>query len=300
MHAVSSMTGYAVAEGLSPLGKISVECRAVNSRFLDLTLRMDESLRFAEGLVREQIQKRVTRGKMEVRISLKASEAGIPSALNEPALRRIAELQETVRRVIPETPVLTVAELLEMPGIAETASTDREALAESLLQVLDDALTAFTAARLREGEALARVLLDYCSQMEATVEDVRAEIPRIIAHIEGKLTERLEDALAAALTEKSTLTREEVSDRIRQEVTLYAIRLDVDEEMNRLVTHLNEVRRILEKGGPVGRRLDFMAQEMNREANTLGSKAAAIEMTNASMALKVLIEQLREQIQNLE
>ena len=136
--------------------------------------------------------------------------------------------------------------------------------------------------------------------MEATVEEVRAEIPRIIAHVEGKLTERLEDALASALTEKSTLTREEVSDRIRQEVTLYAIRLDVDEEMNRLVTHLNEVRRILEKGGPVGRRLDFMAQEMNREANTLGSKAAAIEMTNASMALKVVIEQLREQIQNLE
>ncbi len=300
MHAVSSMTGYAVAEGLSPLGKISVECRAVNSRFLDLTLRMDESLRFADGLVREQIQKRVARGKMEVRISLKASEAGLPTSLNEAALRRIAELQASIRKVIPETPPLTVAELLEMPGIAETAGADRDELAASILKVLDEALTAFSAARRREGEALAKVLLDYCAQMEATVEEVRAEIPRIIAHVEGKLTERLEDALASALTEKSTLTREEVSDRIRQEVTLYAIRLDVDEEMNRLVTHLNEVRRILEKGGPVGRRLDFMAQEMNREANTLGSKAAAIEITNASMALKVVIEQLREQIQNLE
>lgn len=300
MHAVSSMTGYAAAEGLSPLGKISVECRAVNSRFLDLTLRMDESLRFADGLVREQIQKRVARGKMEVRISLKASEAGLPTSLNEAALRRIAELQASIRKVIPETPPLTVAELLEMPGIAETAGADRDELAASILKVLDEALTAFSAARRREGEALAKVLLDYCAQMEATVEEVRAAIPRIIAHVEGKLTERLEDALASALTEKSTLTREEVSDRIRQEVTLYAIRLDVDEEMNRLVTHLNEVRRILEKGGPVGRRLDFMAQEMNREANTLGSKAAAIEMTNASMALKVVIEQLREQIQNLE
>lgn len=300
MHAVSSMTGYAVAEDLSPLGKISVECRAVNSRFLDLTLRMDESLRFADGLVREQIQKRVARGKMEVRISLKASEAGLPTALNDSALRRIAELQASIRKVIPETPPLTVAELLEMPGIAETGGADRDELAASILKVLDEALTAFSAARRREGEALAKVLLDYCAQMEATVEEVRAAIPRIIAHVEGKLTERLEDALASALTEKSTLTREEVSDRIRQEVTLYAIRLDVDEEMNRLVTHLNEVRRILEKGGPVGRRLDFMAQEMNREANTLGSKAAAIEMTNASMALKVVIEQLREQIQNLE
>lgn len=300
MHAVSSMTGYAVAEGLSPLGKILIECRAVNSRFLDLTLRMDESLRFADGLVREQIQKRVARGKMEVRISLKASDAGLPTALNDSALRRIAELQASIRKVIPETPPLTVAELLEMPGIAETGGADRDELAASILKVLDEALTALSAARRREGEALAKVLLDYCAQMEATVEEVRAEIPRIIAHVEGKLTERLEDALASALTEKSTLTREEVSDRIRQEVTLYAIRLDVDEEMNRLVTHLNEVRRILEKGGPVGRRLDFMAQEMNREANTLGSKAAAIEMTNASMALKVVIEQLREQIQNLE
>lgn len=145
MHAVSSMTGYAVAEGLSPLGKISVECRAVNSRFLDLTLRMDESLRFADGLVREQIQKRVARGKMEVRISLKASEAGLPTSLNEAALRRIAELQASIRKVIPETPPLTVAELLEMPGIAETAGADRDELAASILKVLDEALTAFSA-----------------------------------------------------------------------------------------------------------------------------------------------------------
>lgn len=300
MNAVSSMTGYAVADGLSPLGKITVECRAVNSRFLDLTLRMDEALRFAEPVVRERIQKAVARGKMEVRISLKASDATLPTSLNAAALERVAALQAEIRRAIPETPALTVADLLGMPGIVASEPADREILSESLMKVVDDALAAFTASRRREGDALAKVLLGYCDQMEATVSEVRAEIPRIISHIESKLTERLEDALAAALTEKSTLTREEVSDRIRQEVTLYAIRLDVDEEMNRLVTHLQEVRRILAKGGPVGRRLDFMAQEMNREANTLGSKAAAIEMTNASMALKVVLEQLREQIQNLE
>lgn len=300
MNTVSSMTGYSVADGLSSLGKITVECRAVNSRFLDLSLRMDESLRFAEAFVRERVQKRVARGKMEVRISLKSSDASLPSALNTTALERIAALQDEIRSRIPGTPALTVAELLEMPGIVANESTDREALAADLLRIVDDALDAFCASRSREGEALTKILLDYCSQMEATVEEVRAEIPRIISHIEGKLTERLENALANALTEKSTLSREEVSDRIRQEVTLYAIRLDVDEEMNRLVTHLAEVRRILAKGGPVGRRLDFMAQEMNREANTLGSKAAAIEMTNASMALKVVLEQMREQIQNLE
>ena len=136
--------------------------------------------------------------------------------------------------------------------------------------------------------------------MQATVNDVRAKIPEIVSHIESKLTERLNGALTEALTEKSTLSAEEVCDRIRQEVTLYAMRLDVDEEMNRLDTHIREVRRLLAAGGAVGRKLDFLAQEMNREANTLGSKAAAIEMTNASLSLKITIDQMREQIQNLE
>mgnify|MGYP000336654248 FL=1 len=144
------------------------------------------------------------------------------------------------------------------------------------------------------------MLLNNCQQIEEVVTEVKGRMPEILAHIEGKLKERLENALCTALTETSTLTREEVSDRIRQEVTLYAMRMDVEEEINRLYTHVTEVRRILNKGGAVGRRLDFVVQEMNREANTLGSKAAAIEMTNASLALKVVIEQMREQIQNLE
>ena len=169
-----------------------------------------------------------------------------------------------------------------------------------MLAIVDRTLDEFIAAREREGAALAQVLTGYCDKMSAVVKDVRDAMPQIISQLEGRLTERLTDALADALKEKSTLTKEEVTDRIRQEVTMYAIKMDVDEEMNRLDTHLAEVKRLLAQGGAVGRKLDFMAQEMNREANTLGSKAAAIEMTQASLALKITIDQMREQIQNLE
>ena len=169
-----------------------------------------------------------------------------------------------------------------------------------MLAIVDRTLDEFIAAREREGAALVQVLTGYCDKMSAVVKDVRDAMPQIISQLEGRLTERLTDALADALKEKSTLTKEEVTDRIRQEVTMYAIKMDVDEEMNRLDTHLAEVKRLLAQGGAVGRKLDFMAQEMNREANTLGSKAAAIEMTQASLALKITIDQMREQIQNLE
>ncbi len=300
MNTVSSMTGYALADGVTPAGVVTVECRSVNSRFLDLSLRLDEALRFIEPKIRETVQKRIGRGKMEVRIGLRPNESSMPDGINRPALERLLALQCAVLETAHDARELSVAEILATPGIAVEPASDRDALAAAVLEILSRALDAFEAARRREGAALANVIRGYCDQMEATVAEVRGAIPRIIEHIEGKLTERLEAALSQALSEKSTLDAAEISDRIRQEVTLYAIRLDVDEEMNRLITHISEVRRMLEKGGAVGRRLDFMAQEMNREANTLGSKAAAIEMTNASLALKIVIEQIREQIQNLE
>ena len=279
---VASMTGYAVASGATPLGTVTLECRSVNSRFLDLTLRLNEDLRFADPLIRETIQKRIARGKVEIRGYITPDENAVPARINAAVLNRIVELQQTVRDVVPNARELSVSDLLAMPGVMVNDRIDQDAVSSAVLAVLNNALDAFTASRAREGEALASVLLTNCQQ------------------IEGKLKERLENALCTALTETSTLTREEVSDRIRQEVTLYAMRMDVEEEINRLYTHVTEVRRILNKGGAVGRRLDFVVQEMNREANTLGSKAAAIEMTNASLALKVVIEQMREQIQNLE
>lgn len=297
---VASMTGYAVASGATPLGTVTIECRSVNSRFLDLTLRLNEDLRFADPLIRETLQKRIARGKVEIRGYITPDENAAPVRINTAVLNRLIEVQNTILETLPQANKLSVSNLLAMPGVMVTDRPDQDAVAQAVLTVLNNMLDAFTASRAREGEALANVLLNNCEQIEEVVTDIKGRMPDILAHIENKLRERLENALSSALTEKSTLTREEVSDRIRQEVTLYALRMDVEEEINRLFTHVAEVRRILKKGGAVGRRLDFVVQEMNREANTLGSKAAAIEMTNASLALKVIIEQMREQIQNLE
>lgn len=304
MSTVASMTGYACADGSTPAGRVTVECRTVNSRFLDLQLRLDEGVRFADPVIRQAVQRRLARGKVDLRVTLSPNESAMPASINLAALKRLLALQDQIIRASAaagdEADSLSVSEILGFPGIAQSESTDQDAVSQAVLEILDRALDALSEARTREGAALVKVLLGYCDQMEATVKEVRAAIPQIIAQLEAKLTERLKKSLEEALTEKSTLTAEEVSDRIRQEVTLYAMRMDVDEEMNRLTTHIAEVRRLLAAGGAVGRKLDFMAQEMNREANTLGSKAAAIEMTNASLALKITIDQMREQIQNLE
>ena len=300
MPSIASMTGYFAADGMTPAGTVTVECRSVNSRFLDLTLRLDDTLRFAEPAIRERLQKRLTRGKVEVRMSLSADESALPAQINESALKRLLELQSAVLRHSPEAAELSVSEILEMPGIAHTAQTDKDELLQAVLAVLDKTLDGFIAAREREGAALAKVINSYMDKMTSVVEEVRAAIPQILAQLQAKLAARLEDAVSQTLTQQGTLTKEEITERIRQEVTLYAMRMDVDEEMNRLTTHIAEVRRLLAAGGAVGRKLDFMAQEMNREANTLGSKAAAIEMTQASLSLKITIDQMREQIQNLE
>lgn len=300
MPSVASMTGYAALDGKILAGTVTAECRSVNSRFLDLTLRLDDALRFTEPAVRERLQKRLTRGKVELRLNLTADASALPASVNEEALRRVLALQETILKLDPQAQELSVAEILDLPGIAAAETPDRDKLLQEVLAIVDRTLDEFIAAREREGAALAQVLSGYCDKMSAVVKDVRGAMPQIISQLEGRLTERLTDALADALKEKSTLTKEEVTDRIRQEVTMYAIKMDVDEEMNRLDTHLAEVKRLLAQGGAVGRKLDFMAQEMNREANTLGSKAAAIEMTQASLALKITIDQMREQIQNLE
>jgi uncharacterized protein (TIGR00255 family) len=181
-----------------------------------------------------------------------------------------------------------------MPG------SNPDALRSATAEALGEALDALTASRQREGAALRDALLAACDRIDAIAGQLAARAPELLAAVERKLAERLEAALGAALSNATTVSREEVTDRIRQEVTLYGMRMDVEEEIKRLQTHVAEVRRVLGAGGPVGRRLDFLMQELNRESNTIGSKAAAIEMTNASIELKLTIEQMREQIQNLE
>lgn len=299
MSQVYSMTGYAAAQAPSPLGIISLEVRSVNSRFLDLTLRTADELKCTETALRSILTQSVGRGKVEIRTGVKAELNETSGSINPAVLSLIQKLQTEVLAALPEARPMSAAEILAYPGVVRTAEANPEELTKIVSGLLTTALEAFKKSAEREGAALAEVLKGYCDKIDAIADAVQVRMPDIVAAAQAKLTQRLEDALSKALTAHSQLTSEEVSDRIRTEATLYAMKIDVDEEVNRLKTHTKEVRRVLTAGGPVGKRLDFLMQEMNREANTLGSKAAAIEMTDASLNLKLLIEQMREQIQNL-
>jgi uncharacterized protein (TIGR00255 family) len=299
MKPVASMTGYAVVSRSSPVGTIAIELKSVNSRFLDLALRVADELRAAEPAVREAIAAALARGKVECRLSLRRDAVAQPARLNTAALAELDALAGQVRAALPEAAPLTISDALAWPGVIEAQEADTEALRSCVLAALDEALAALLQTRQREGEALKDVLLARCDDVDAIAGRLAERVPDMLAAQERKLNERLNQALGPALTGLA-LPREEVADRIRQEVTLYGLRADVDEELKRLTTHIREVRRLLAAGGAAGRRLDFLMQELNREANTLGSKATSIELSHASVELKLAIEQMREQIQNLE
>ena len=296
---VHSMTGFAHNQVETLLGLLAIDIKSVNSRYQEISLRLPDELRFLEGDIRSALSGSVSRGKIECRMQW-MGEAERDTDLNAKAVETLLNLQTKVNQLYPEAKPLTVSQILTFPGILVPKQVSTENLKNQVLVALKSTIEVFLNARKREGEALSKVILGYCEGIEGTVEVLRPRIPQIIQNIHQKLEERLQEALSKTLSESSTLTRDEINDRIRQEVILYAIKLDVDEEMNRLLTHIKEIRRLLQAGGEVGKKLDFMVQELNREANTLGSKAAAIEMTQTSLTLKVNIEKIREQIQNLE
>ena len=300
MSNISSMTGYANAKVQTDMGLLSIDIRSVNSRFLDLSFRASEEIRFLEPKFREIISGKIARGKMECRLNLVDSGLSADTALNEEALNKLMALQTQVLKTDPTATALRVADILNYPGIVAAPVPDPEVFAKQVLTGFEQCLEVFNESRQREGAALAQVLLKYCTQIEDLVNTLRPKIPEILQAQKDKLTERLEEALGTTLADGAQITKEEVNERIRQEITLYGIKLDVNEEMERLCTHVKEVRRTLDRGGPVGRKLDFLMQELNREANTLGSKAVSISMTDTSVNLKLVIESMREQIQNLE
>ncbi len=294
------MTGYANAKVQTDMGLLSIDIRSVNSRFLDLSFRASEEIRFLEPKFREIISGKIARGKMECRLNLVDSGLSADTALNEEALNKLMALQTQVLKTDTSATALRVADILNYPGIVAAPVPDPEVFAKQVLTGFEQCLEVFNESRQREGAALAQVLLKYCTQIEDLVNTLRPKIPEILQAQKDKLTERLEEALGTTLADGAQITKEEVNERIRQEITLYGIKLDVNEEMERLCTHVKEVRRTLDRGGPVGRKLDFLMQELNREANTLGSKAVSISMTDTSVNLKLVIESMREQIQNLE
>ena len=296
------MTGYALTNRDSDAGSMTIEIKSVNSRFLDLQFRMNDDFRALEPTFREAIIARLHRGKVECRFSFSRIEtAQNNKTMNQVVLNQLAQFQQELKQQFPQSTPLSAHEILRWPGVIEENTVSDEGLIEQATQCMKATLDAFIVSREREGAALQAVLIGKITEMEAIVERISPIVPHLITQFQQKSTARLQEALMHTQgTPTPTLSREEVLDRIRQEVTLYGIRIDIAEELTRLSGHLSETRHILQKGGQVGKRLDFMMQELNREANTLGSKAALKELADAAMELKLLIEQMREQIQNIE
>ena len=287
---IHSMTGFAVQNRDFGLSTLHLELRSVNSRYLDLSFRVVEELRQAEPALRERISARLTRGKVECRLSLQTSATAPRSlSLNRALLVQLEEAQGAVRERLPEAAPLSVAEVLRWPGMLADDSASFEELQPAIAALIEAALDELVATRRREGEKLAALIRERVLRMRELVAIATPRMPQIVAEYQDRLATRLRDAVA---------TLDE--DRIRQEVALYATRIDVAEELNRLSTHLDELERILKAGGSAGKRLDFLMQELNREANTLASKSPATDMTAIAMEMKVLIEQIREQVQNIE
>lgn len=290
------MTGFAQVSREHPAGQISVDIRSVNSRFLDLTFRMPDELRLVEPALRELISGAVQRGKVECRVGWRASSRDADgAALDAQVLARFADLAQRVAAAVPQAAAPTVTEILRWPGVL--GETGVEALVPEIVAAGRQALDEFTESRAREGAKLVEFILERADAIAAIVEPLAARGPELLQSWETKMTERLRAVLEPT---DAAVPVEETMARVRQEVAAYGLRIDVAEELGRLQAHVAELRRVLAGPGPVGKRLDFLLQEFNREANTLGSKAAAIDLTGASIELKVLIEQVREQVQNLE
>jgi uncharacterized protein (TIGR00255 family) len=285
------MTGFAVAH--REMGRVSLhmELRSVNSRFLDLVFRLGDDVRQAEPALRDLLNGRLSRGKVECRLALQKNDTGAGNALalNTGLLSQLEAAQASVSARFPQAAPLSVAELLRWPGVLSDDSVGFDELMPVILEMAEEAVAEFLASRKREGAKLAGVIQERVSAMRALVAEVAPKMPEVVQAYQAKLRDRLREAVES-LDE----------DRIRQEVALFAQRVDVDEELDRLRTHLDEVTRILSKGGIAGKRLDFLMQELNREANTLASKSAGTDITAVAMELKVLIEQMREQVQNIE
>jgi uncharacterized protein (TIGR00255 family) len=285
---ISSMTGYAAATRDLPIASLAAEVRSVNGRFLDVQFRLPDELRPVEPALRELIQTRVGRGKVECRVSVTPPANATPRiSVNEGLLLELAEVSRKVRAAVPDALPLSVGEVLGWPGVL---GDDRSAaLREACVALVHELLEDFSATRSREGGKLAQMLIERIERMKDLLAAIQPKLPEAIAAYQEKLSARLREALGGADEE-----------RVRQEIALFGVKADVAEELTRLAAHLEEVSRVVAAGGAVGKRLDFLMQELNREANTLGSKSVSKELSDASLEFKLLIEQMREQIQNIE
>ncbi|KQX94768.1 MULTISPECIES: YicC/YloC family endoribonuclease [Variovorax] len=305
---VYSMTGYASGQNgpagshseadarPSAAGRLGVEIRSVNSRFLDLTFKLPEELRQHETALRELLTAKLKRGKVEVRAAIEnTSQAGVV----EPSvklLQRLNGVQDGIRAWLPGARELSVADVLRLAGGDGATRGD---WGPDLLDVAGKALEALMSARQREGARLAKMLEAHLAQLRTLVQQAGPLVPQLVEQQRNRFLERWQEAMGLTAGTGGTLP-EAAQDRALTEATAFAIRIDVAEELTRLNSHLDEIERLLKKGGDIGKRLDFLIQELHREANTLGSKSAALELTRIGVDMKVLIEQMREQVQNIE
>lgn len=326
---IYSMTGYASAQHQStpqtnaPTPRLGLEIRSVNSRFLDLVFRMPEELRAHEPALRTLLSSRLKRGKVELRLTIETEGSAALTPPSETILQRMQQVQEFVQSYLPRAGGFSVNDALRIANHSAAAGCDWAAVVPTLAQ---QALDALLDARAREGAQLATMLLQRITQLKALTAQAAPLIPQLVQQQQQKFLERFQEALGIARDaniigliqnpqngadenpknphsspqNQPTISTPIAYERALNEAAAFAIRIDVAEELSRLNAHLQEIERLIQKGGEVGKRLDFLIQELHREANTLGSKSAALELTKISVEMKVLIEQMREQVQNLE
>lgn len=300
---VYSMTGYASAQLTpetataptdTPCVRLGLEIRAVNSRFLDLTFRLPEELRAQEPALRALLSRHLKRGKVEVRAAIEQDASASLSTPSIALLQRLNMVQEHIQAWLPSAKALSVADALRLAGNSAPTTTN---WASILSPLAEEAVTALLDARAREGKRLAKTLLDRIAQLRELAAQATPLVPQLVEQQRQRFLERWQEAMGLA---QGQVPAEAAQDRALSEATAFAIRIDVAEEITRLDAHLDELERLLKKGGEIGKRLDFLIQELHREANTLGSKSATLELTRISVDMKVLIEQMREQVQNIE
>ena len=289
MSMISSMTGFAAVSGEVPGGRFALELKTVNHRYLEFQTRMPEDLRSLEYAMRELLAAKLTRGKVECRVTFTPIATRDSLTPNEDSLTALAETQKQILKKF-DAGRLSVWEIMHAPGVMSAEATGSDAAKEALMVLFKNAIAELNATRQREGEKLGAMINERLDGIEVLVKQVTPLIPDMVAAYQEKLALKLTEAMAGSASDE----------RLKQEVVLFASRIDVSEELNRLGAHISEVRRVVKSGGAIGKRLDFLMQELNREANTLGSKSVSAESTKVAVELKVLIEQMREQIQNIE
>ncbi|MBW9258588.1 MAG: YicC family protein [Candidatus Thiodiazotropha sp. (ex. Lucinisca nassula)] len=287
---ISSMTAFAREEYRGELGNMSWEVRSVNHRYLEAFLRLPEELRALEPSIRERLNNRLGRGKLDVSLKYKAGGGGDANlCINQRLVEQLIDADQQLAEMVELDPSMRSGDLLRWPGVLEEEERDYTPVKVQAMQLLETTLDSLIDNRLREGQRLGAIIALRCDALASEVGRVRGLMPDVLEAVRSRIKDRLNEVM------------EELDEsRVEQEMVLLAQRLDVDEELDRLDTHIEEVRRVLESDEPIGRRLDFLMQELNREANTLTSKSNSVEVTRSAVEMKVLIEQMREQVQNIE